>query len=122
MTTIAIMQPYFAPYAGYFRLMEVADIFVVYDCVQFPRRGWVHRNKLSTSNGTMKWLTLPLLKQPQDIHIKDLLFLEEAQTLWTERLLPFQHHHRSQDVWNTFSTIQGSPPQFIESLLRVCIF
>ena len=44
--TVAIMQPYFIPYAGYFRLFTGADLFVVCDDVQFPRRGWLHRNKL----------------------------------------------------------------------------
>ena len=38
MTTIAVMQPYFVPYAGYFRLFAVADVVVMFDCVQFPRR------------------------------------------------------------------------------------
>ena len=62
MTTVAIMQPYFYPYAGYFRLFARADLFVVYDCVQFPRRGWVHRNRLTGADGQLQWLTL-LLQQ-----------------------------------------------------------
>ena len=32
---VAIMQPYFMPYAGYFRLFAAADLFVALDCVQF---------------------------------------------------------------------------------------
>ena len=54
------MQPYFVPYAGYFRLFAAADVFVAYDCVQFPRRGWVHRNRLPTATGMSDWLTLPV--------------------------------------------------------------
>ena len=42
---IAIMQPYFLPYAGYFRLFSHTDLFIIYDCVQFIRRGWIHRNR-----------------------------------------------------------------------------
>jgi hypothetical protein len=57
--TVAIMQPYFFPYAGYFRLLAASDLFVIYDCVQFPRRGWVHRNKLVDASGEARWLTLP---------------------------------------------------------------
>ena len=60
-TTIAVMQPYFVPYAGYFRLFAATDLFVIYDCVQFPRRGWVHRNQLPGANGQPNWLTLPFL-------------------------------------------------------------
>ncbi len=69
MTTIAVMQPYFFPYAGYFRLLAVADLFVIYDCVQFPRRGWVHRNRLPGHDGKARWLTLPLIKAPQAARI-----------------------------------------------------
>ena len=40
------MQPYLFPYAGYFRLLSQVDEFVIYDCVQFPRRGRVHRTEV----------------------------------------------------------------------------
>ena len=36
---LGIMQPYFFPYAGYFRLFAHVDEFVIFDCVQFRRRG-----------------------------------------------------------------------------------
>ena len=74
MSTVAIMQPYFFPYAGYFRLFAAADLFVIYDCVQFPRRGWVHRNRLPDFHGEAGWLTLPLVKAPQSATIGDLRF------------------------------------------------
>jgi hypothetical protein len=76
--TIAIMQPYFFPYAGYFRLLAASDLFVIYDCVQFPRRGWVHRNKLLDASGEARWLTLPLEKAPQSVLIQDLRFPPDA--------------------------------------------
>lgn len=41
---IAIMQPYLFPYIGYFQLIAAVDIFVVYDDVQFIKRGWINRN------------------------------------------------------------------------------
>ncbi|WP_052753804.1 WbqC family protein [Afipia massiliensis] len=72
---VAIMQPYFFPYNGYFRLFSAADMFVVLDCVQFPRRGYVHRNQLSDSQDNPQWLTLPLLKADRDAtRICDLRF------------------------------------------------
>lgn len=88
-TSIAIMQPYFVPYAGYFRLLAATDLFVIYDCVQFPRRGWVHRNQLPDTHGRASWLTLPLAKAPQDVLIRDLAFCSEAETVLAERLRPF---------------------------------
>lgn len=79
MTTVAIMQPYFLPYAGYFRLQAASDIFVLLDDVQFPRRGWVHRNRLRNREGEISWLTLPLEKGDRDsTRIADLHFRPEG--------------------------------------------
>jgi hypothetical protein len=79
MTTVAVMQPYFIPYAGYFRLFTAADVFVAYDCVQFPRRGWVHRNRLPLICGDTDWLTLPIQKCDRDTRIDDLRFAPDAR-------------------------------------------
>ena len=84
--TIAIMQPYFIPYAGYFRLFAASDLFVIYDCVQFPRRGWVHRNKMIGADGRECWLTLPLTKMSRDVRIRDLSFAADADAVLRERM------------------------------------
>jgi len=79
MTTVAVMQPYFIPYAGYFRLFTAADVFVAFDCVQFPRRGWVHRNRLPLISGESDWLTLPIQKCDRDTRIDELRFAPDAR-------------------------------------------
>ena len=43
---LAIMQPYFMPYIGYFQTMAAVDTYVVYDDVQFIKGGWVAHNYL----------------------------------------------------------------------------
>lgn len=43
---IAIMQPYFFPYIGYWQLMAMADLFVVYDDGLYRKSGWIHRNRI----------------------------------------------------------------------------
>lgn len=43
---IAIMQPYFMPYIGYFQTMAAVDKYVVYDDVQYIKGGWVSHNYL----------------------------------------------------------------------------
>ena len=86
MKTVAIMQPYFIPYAGYFRLFAASDVFVILDCVQFPRRGWVHRNRLLDREGKLHWLTLPLEKGPQQSTlIRDLNFRADARSTILEQ-------------------------------------
>lgn len=97
MTTISIMQPYFIPYAGYFRLIAGVDIFVIYDCVQFPRRGWVHRNFLRNKQGIPQWITLPLQKGPQSIKIKDLFFQEELSAFFHKQRTRFPSIDQAND-------------------------
>jgi hypothetical protein len=85
------MQPYFFPYAGYFRLMLNADIFVILDCVQFPRNGWVHRNKFTDQSNKLDWLTLPLTKKPRDLtNIVDLEFRPNFDCIIREDLKRFK--------------------------------
>src|SRR3954463_11111762 len=93
------MQPYFVPYAGYFRLLAASDLFVIYDCVQFPRRGWVHRNQLPAAHGQASWLTLPLAKGPEAWLIRGLAFSGEAEKLLAERLRPFPFPSERSDAF-----------------------
>lgn len=117
---IAIMQPYFIPYAGYFRLFYTADLVVVYDCVQFIRRGWIHRNRLPNVNGELQWLTLPLKKAPQDVLIKDLAFMENSQLVWLERLRHFPQLSDSNThaLLHTLRHLSDAPLNYIVDLLR----
>ena len=38
------MQPYFLPYIGYFQLLKKCDEFVIYDDIEYTKRGWINRN------------------------------------------------------------------------------
>lgn len=46
---LAIMQPYFFPYLGYFQLINSVDKFIIYDDVFYIKQGWINRNKLLLS-------------------------------------------------------------------------
>lgn len=41
---LGIMQPYFMPYLGYFQLMAAVDKYVIFDDVNYIKRGWSARN------------------------------------------------------------------------------
>lgn len=79
---VAVMQPYFYPYLLYFQLVTSVDMFVIFDCVQFPRRGRVHRAPLPGD----KWLTLPLAQQARETRISDLVFSTGADAAWRARI------------------------------------
>lgn len=71
---VAIMQPYFFPYIGYFQLMQVADTFVFLDDVQYINRGWVNRNQIPLS-GKPVWLTMPVKMASRSLAINERQYL-----------------------------------------------
>lgn len=67
---IAVMQPYFFPYAGYFQLMNAVDEFIVYDNIQYSKEGWINRNRI-LSNGKPCYFTVPLKKDSDFLDVRD---------------------------------------------------
>lgn len=84
MTSVAIMQPYFLPYLGYFQLIAAVDKFVVLDDVNFIQRGWINRNRM-LMNGAPHLFTLPLRGASQNRLICDLELVGDG--VWREKLL-----------------------------------
>ena len=58
---LAIMQPYFMPYIGYFQLINSVDQFIIYDNIQYTKKGWINRNRI-LANGKDQLITLPIKK------------------------------------------------------------
>lgn len=56
---IAIMQPYFLPYLGYWQLIEAVEAFVIYDDVNFIKGGWINRNRILI-DGKVHYINLPM--------------------------------------------------------------
>lgn len=56
---LAIMQPYFFPYIGYFQLIAAVDRFIVYDNIKYTKKGWINRNRI-LQNGKDVMFSLPL--------------------------------------------------------------
>jgi hypothetical protein len=55
---IAIHQPQYMPWTGYFHKMAGADLFVLLDDVQFKKNEWQHRNRIRNRDG-FQWLSVP---------------------------------------------------------------
>lgn len=66
----AIMQPYFLPYIGYFQLISAVDVFVVYDNIQYTKKGWVNRNRYLL-NGADATFSLPLKKDSDFLDVRE---------------------------------------------------
>lgn len=79
---LAVMQPYFFPYVGYFQLLREVNKFVIYDDVSFIKRGWIHRNSI-LMNGEALRFTIPLQHASQSA----LIFETKLFPGWQEKFL-----------------------------------
>ena len=67
---LAIMQPYLFPYIGYFQLLASVDEFVVYDNIQYTKKGWINRNRF-LQNGEDAMFSLPLAKASDYLDVRE---------------------------------------------------
>jgi hypothetical protein len=82
---VAIMQPYFIPYIGYFQLIHAVDKFVVYDNIEFTKKGWINRNRILV-NGKDEYITLPIKKDSDYLQINQ-RYLADSSTMDKNKLL-----------------------------------
>jgi len=75
---LAIMQPYFLPYLGYFQLINAVDKFVVYDNIQYTKKGWINRNRI-LSNGSDITFSIPLKKDSDYLDINKRFLADNSQ-------------------------------------------
>jgi len=104
---IAIMQPYFFPYGGYFQLMSNVDLFIYFDDVQFVRRSWITRNKISSSHGDGQiYINVPVCKSDRFAKINEIIVFGG----WVEKhLKTFEHVYgqsvKDHDFYNFYRTL-----------------
>ena len=70
--TVAIMQPYFFPYIGYFQLIQAANRFILFDDVQYIRHGWINRNRILKPADGIQYIIMPLASHARNTPIKDI--------------------------------------------------
>ncbi len=65
---VAVHQPQYLPWLGYFDKIDRADVFVLLDTVQYKKNEWQNRNRIKAADG-WQWLTVPVTyKFPQRIN------------------------------------------------------
>lgn len=109
--TVAIVQSSYLPWKGYFDLIRSADVFVLYDDVQYTKRDWRNRNVIKTPQG-LHWLSIPVKVKGRYHQAID--EVEVADSQWVAR------------HWQTIEMAYRRAPRFIEhapalrSMLLAC--
>lgn len=79
---VAIHQPNYLPWAGFFHKMALADVFVILDTAQFTKNGYQNRVGIKTPKGT-EWLTQPV--KLSDGAFKPTREVTFADALWRKK-------------------------------------
>ncbi len=81
---LGIMQPYFFPYIGYWQLINLVDVYVIYDDVNFIKKGWINRNRI-LCNGKDLMINILLNKVSQNKLINEIYLVDDI--IWKNKLL-----------------------------------
>lgn len=87
---VAIHQPNFLPWIGFWHKFSMVDTFILLDTVQFASKQFQNRTQIRRKHGAM-WITVPT-KKHQDTPIKDVLIANEHR--WSApmvRTLAFEY-------------------------------
>jgi len=88
---IGIMQPYLFPYLGYFQLIHAVDVFVIYDDVQYRKKGWINRNRILLNHDALLF-TFGVKRESRTKHINQRSYSKDIFHSTKERFLKTLFH------------------------------
>ncbi len=116
---VALMQPYFFPYIGYWSLIKHTDKFILFDNVQYIRRGWIDRNRILKPNDGVQYVKVPLIKHSQSIKINEIKinYMED----WKVKILRQLEHYKKKAPYykETMSVIESALSIDTESIVKL---
>ena len=104
--TVAIMQPYFFPYIGYFQLIQAADRFILFNDVQYIRHGWINRNRILKPGGGIQYILMPLAAHARETLIKDIA-VADADNNKEKVLRQIEHYKKTAPFYKDVRALLG---------------
>lgn len=98
---VAVHQPNYIPWIGYFDKMDQADIFVILDAVQHSRTGFTHRNSIKSSNGPLL-LSLPIHNKGRPINQ---LRINNSHNWYEQHWKSLEYNYRRSEYWAVYEHI-----------------
>jgi hypothetical protein len=89
---LAIMQPYFFPYIGYWQLLRAVDTFILFDDVQYMRPGWINRNRILKPAEGWQYIVVPLQAHSHKELIRNILAHDRQN--WKEQIIAQLAHYK----------------------------
>lgn len=127
MKTVAIHQPNFFPWLGYFNKIAKSDVFILLDNVQFPKTGGTYMNRVKILvNAEGRWVTMPVVRAFHGVlPVKEIMI--DNSFPWRDKLLRTlqSSYGRSPFFEETFgflNKITGNPTESLLDFNRSTIF
>lgn len=116
--TVAILQPGYLPWLGFFEQMARADLFIYFNNVQFTKKDWRNRNYILNA-GKKCLLTVPVKKAPLGTPIHDIRVSYDVP--WPRKHLKqikaaYEKAPFFEPLFSDLSAIIESRPSFLEDL------
>ncbi len=93
---VAIHQPHYLPWLGYFDKLDSADCFILLDTVQFKKHEWQNRNRIWSTEG-WQWLTVPIIDRfPERI---DCVRINPRSDWQRKHCQALRQHYGRSPVW-----------------------
>ena len=98
---VAISQPTYLSWVGYFEQISRADVFVFLDSVQFEKQSWQSRNRIKDNADNPIWLSVPVKKNSLQANVAD-IEISQIKPHWYKKHL------------NSIQTYLGKTPHLSE--------
>jgi hypothetical protein len=82
---LAIMQPYFFPYLGYFQGICAVDKYILYDNLAYIKEGWINRNRYLVMHGKPTYFNAQIKMRSSFTKINDIELVEHRA--WRQKML-----------------------------------
>lgn len=115
---LAIMQPYFMPYIGYFSLIKHTDQFILFDTAQFIYHGWIERNRVLKQTGGWQYIAVPLQKHSRETPIRE-VYIDNTRP-WKEKIkAQLMHYKKAPYYWPTMKVLTAILEQEFEDITHL---
>ncbi len=104
---LGIMQPYFFPYIGYFQLIQLADLYVIADDLNFIKNSYIKKNSI-LDNGAPALISLQLIGASQNKLINEIEVGNDIDKLLTAIQRRYAKAPYFKDVFPLLQTILSS--------------
>ena len=82
---LAIMQPYFFPYIGYFQAIHAVDKYILYENIDYIKEGWVHRNRILVKYREPKYISVNIETKSSNTKISEIKLCNNE--IWKKKIL-----------------------------------